>query len=205
MLRSLLVCITLVTMTTMAAVWSHRVSVCHRQLACTQATGKTTLLEEYMPGERLIAACVQTNDGNRGPSVMVWGAIHHGGGVSWSWWMEPWTGIGTSRSWGIKCCHGRRWCLDITLCISKTMPHPIQHVTRQPLWTNRMLRSWTGQIEIQTWTQLSMFGIKYQSGSETWMTPLPPNRRFEQNGRHIVLGRFWRFPLWFTHPPTLKS
>ena len=30
-------------------------------------------------GERLIDACVQPNDGNRGLSVMVWGAIHHGG------------------------------------------------------------------------------------------------------------------------------
>ena len=29
-----------------------------------------------------------------------------GGGVSCSWWMEPWTSIGTSRSCGIKCCHG---------------------------------------------------------------------------------------------------
>ena len=29
-------------------------------------------------------------------------------GVSWSWWMEPWACIGTSRSWGIKCSHGRR-------------------------------------------------------------------------------------------------
>ena len=40
-------------------------------------------------GERLIDACVQPNDGNRGPSVMAWGAIHHVGGASWSWWMEP--------------------------------------------------------------------------------------------------------------------
>ena len=106
-------------------------------------------------GEGLIDAYVQPNDGNRGPSVMVWGAIHQGGGVSWSWWMEPWTVI------GIKCCHGRRVCLDIPLCTSKTMPRHIQHVTRQPFWTNRMLRSWTGQLGIQTWTQLSMFGIKY--------------------------------------------
>ena len=30
-------------------------------------------------GERLIDACVQPNEGNRGPSVMVWGAIHNGG------------------------------------------------------------------------------------------------------------------------------
>ena len=28
--------------------------------------------------------------------------------VRWSWWMEPWTGIGVSRSGGIKCCHGQR-------------------------------------------------------------------------------------------------
>ena len=30
-------------------------------------------------GERLIDACAKPNDGNRGPSVMVWGAIHYGG------------------------------------------------------------------------------------------------------------------------------
>ena len=30
-------------------------------------------------GERLIDACVQPNDGNRGTSVMVWGAIPGGG------------------------------------------------------------------------------------------------------------------------------
>ena len=30
-------------------------------------------------GERLIDACIQPNDGNRGPSVMVWCAIHHRG------------------------------------------------------------------------------------------------------------------------------
>ena len=71
-------------------------------------------------GERLIDACVQPNDGNRGPSVMVWVQSTIGGGVSWSWWMEPWTGIGSSRSWGIKCCHGRWGCLDVTLCTSKT-------------------------------------------------------------------------------------
>ena len=94
-----------------------------------------------------------------------------GGGVSWSWWMEPWTGISTSRSWGIKYCHGWQGYLDIILCMSKTMPHPIQHVTRQPFWTNGMLRSWSGQLGVQTWTQLSMFGVKCQSGSETWMTP----------------------------------
>ena len=29
--------------------------------------------------DRLIDACVQPDDGNRGSSVMVWGAIHHGG------------------------------------------------------------------------------------------------------------------------------
>ena len=116
-------------------------------------------------GERLIDACVQPNGGNRGPLVMVWGAIHHGGGVSWSWWMEPWTGIGTSRSWGIKCCHGRRGFEGVALCTSKIMPRPIQHVARQPFWTNGILRLLTGQLGVQTWTQLSVFGIKCQSGS----------------------------------------
>ena len=75
-------------------------------------------------GERLIDACVQRNDGNRGSSVMVWSAIIMGGGVSWSWWMEPWTSIGTSRSWGIKCCHGRWGCLDITLVSSESRHIP---------------------------------------------------------------------------------
>ena len=30
------------------------------------------------------------------------------------------------------------------------------------------------ESRFQKWTQMSMFGIKCQSGSETWMTPLPP-------------------------------
>ena len=94
---------------------------------------------------------------------MVWAAIHHGGGVNWSWWMEPWTGIGTSRSSGIKCCHGRHGCLDVTLCTSKTMPRPLQHLKRQPFWTNRMLRSWTGQFGSNmnpiehVWDQMSVW------------------------------------------------
>ena len=79
--------------------------------------------------------------------------------------MEPWTGIATSRSWRMKCCHGRRGCLDVTLCTSKTVPRPVQHVTRQPFQINRMLMSWTGHLGVQTWTQLSMFGIKCQCGS----------------------------------------
>ena len=32
-----------------------------------------------------------------------------------------------------------------------------------------------------------------------------PNRRFQQNGRHFVWRRFWRFPLSSTPPPTLKK
>ena len=31
-----------------------------------------------------------------------------------------------------------------------------------------------------------------------------PNRGFQHHGRHFVLRRFWRFPLWFTPPQTLK-
>ena len=48
-----------------------------------------------------------------------------------------------------------------------------RHLTQQSFWTNRMSRSWTGQLGVQTWAQLSMFGIKCQSASKTWMTTLP--------------------------------
>ena len=161
-------------------------------------------------GEKLINVCVQPDTGNNGLSVMVWDAIHHGGRVSWLWWMKPWTNIGTSRSWGIKCCYWRRGCLDVTFCTSMAMPHPIQHVTRQLFWANRMLMSWTGQLEVQTWTQLSMVGTTCQSGSETWMTPFhrswakqycPPKSglQFGQEGCRplsraclVVSGLFWR-------------
>ena len=41
-------------------------------------------------GERLIDACAQSNGGNSGPSVMVRGAIHHGGGAGLGGWShEP--------------------------------------------------------------------------------------------------------------------
>ena len=32
-----------------------------------------------------------------------------------------------------------------------------------------------------------------------------PNRGFQHHGRHFVLRRFWRFPLRFPLPPTLKN
>ena len=57
-------------------------------------------------GERLRNACIQGTRGNRGPSEMVWGAIIHGGGATWSSWMGRWTGNATSRFWGITCYHG---------------------------------------------------------------------------------------------------
>ena len=149
--------------------WRHYIFSDESQFSLYHSDGRVRVRRRQ--GERLIDVCVQPNDGNRGPSVMVWGAIHHGGrnelvmvdgAINRNRYIQilrnqmlPW----------------RRGCLDVTLCMSKTMPRPIQHVTRQPLWTDRMLRSWTGQLGIQTWTQLSMFGIKCQSGSETWMTP----------------------------------
>ena len=138
--------------------WRHCIFSDESRFSLYYSDGRVRVCRRQ--GERLIDACVQPNDGTS------WYGVQStmGGGVSWSW-MEPWTGIVTSRSWWIKYCHGRRGCLDVTLCTSKTMPRPIQHVTRQPFWTNRMLRSWTGQLGVQTWTQLSIFGIKCKSGS----------------------------------------
>ena len=53
----------------------------------------------------------------------------------------------------------------------------VPHTARDTaaFWTNRMLKSWTGQLGAQTCTRLSMFGINSQSGSETWMTPFHRN------------------------------
>ena len=93
----------------------------------------------------------------------------------------PWVGGGGGGGWGVGVrggVGGGGWgvggggggggaVFGHNLCTSKTMPRPIQHVTQQTFWTNRMLRSWTGHLRVQTWTQLSMFGIKCQSGSET--------------------------------------
>ena len=46
-----------------------------------------------------------------------------------------------------------------------TPPHTASDTAA--FFTNRMLRSCTGQLGVHTWTQLSMFGIKFQHGSET--------------------------------------
>ena len=102
-----------------------------------------------------------------------------GGGVSWSWWMEPWTGIGTSRSWGIKCCHGRWGFLEVTLCTSKTMPHPIQHVTRQLFWIKQ-------DVEVMDWPARSpdMYPIKHvwdQMSVRNWDMDDPPSTVAELN------------------------
>ena len=116
-------------------------------------------------GERLIDACIQPNDGNRGPSVMVWCAIHHRGRS------EVVVVDGAmNRHRYIQILRNQMLPWATGVFGQDNAPPPLQHVTRQPFWTNRMLRSWTGQLRVQTWTQLSMFGIKCQSGSEAWMT-----------------------------------
>ena len=38
-------------------------------------------------------------------------------------WMDPWTSIGTCGPWGIKCCHGRRGCLDVTCVLCAAFSH----------------------------------------------------------------------------------
>ena len=111
-------------------------------------------------GERLIDACVQPNDGNRGPSVMAWGAIHHGGrselvvvdgAINGHWYIQILRNQTLSWATGV---FGR----NFVYIQDNAQPHTARDT--QPFWTNRMLRSWTGQLVVQTWTHLSMFGIK---------------------------------------------
>ena len=121
--------------------------------------------------ERLINARVQPNDGNRGPSVMVWGAIHHGGRselIVVDGAMNRHRYIQILRNQMLPSATGVFGRYFVFLQDNAPL---IQHVARQPFSNNRMLRSWTGQPGVQTWTQFSKFGIKCQSGSETWMTP----------------------------------
>ena len=101
--------------------WRHCIFSDEFRLCLYHSDGRVRV--RHRQEERLIDAWVQPNDENRGPSVMVWGAIHHGG-----------------RS-ELVVVDGQRGCLDEILCSSMTMPHPIQHMTRQPFWANRMLRS----------------------------------------------------------------
>ena len=119
-------------------------------------------------------ACIQPSDGNDGPSVTVRGAIHHGGRC------ELVVLDGT-----LNCQHfimiihdsrllGRQAFLNETLCISRAIPRPTKLVTRLLFWHHRMRRSWTGQLRVQAWTSLSMFGAKLgEGGSETLMSSIP--------------------------------
>ena len=128
--------------------WRHCIFIDESRFFLYHSDGRVRVRRRQ--GERLIDACVQPNDGNRGPSVMVWDVIHHGdrsdqvvvdGAMNWHGYIQ------ILRNQMLPWATG---CLGVTLCTSKTMPCPIQHVTRQPLWTNRMLRSWTGQLGVQT-------------------------------------------------------
>ena len=65
-------------------------------------------------------------------------------------------------------CVGRS--SDERLRMSNAIPCPTQHVTWLLFWHKRMWRSWTGQLGVQAWTPLSMFGTKWGFESDTWMT-----------------------------------
>ena len=78
-------------------------------------------------GERLVDACVQPNDGNHGPSVMVWAAIHHGGRselVVVDGAMNRHQYIQIQRNQMLPWATG---CLDINLCTQDNAP---PHTTR---------------------------------------------------------------------------
>ena len=115
--------------------WRHYILSDESQSSLYHSDGQVQVRRRQ--GERLSDACVQRNDGNRGPSVMIWGAIHHG-----------------ERS-------------ELVMVDAAMNRHRNIQILR-----NQMLPWVMGVFGVQTWTQLSMFGTKRQSGSETWMTPL---------------------------------
>ena len=57
--------------------WRHCIVSDESRFSLYHSDGRVRVRRRQ--GERLIDACVQPNDGSRGPSVMVWGAIHHVG------------------------------------------------------------------------------------------------------------------------------
>ena len=57
--------------------WRHCIFNDESRFSLYHSDGRVWV--RHRQGERLIDACVQHNAGNRGPSVMVWGAIYHGG------------------------------------------------------------------------------------------------------------------------------
>ena len=61
---------------------------------------------------------------------------------------------------------------DETLCISRTMPGPTRHVTRLLFWHNRSMEAMDLPAPSQDMNML--IGTKWESGSETWMTPHHP-------------------------------
>ena len=57
--------------------WRHCIFSDESRFSLYHSDGRVRVRRRQ--GGSLIDACVQPNDGNRGPSVMVWGEIHHGG------------------------------------------------------------------------------------------------------------------------------
>ena len=58
--------------------WRHCIFSDESRFSLYHSDGRVRVRRRQ--GERLIDACVQPNAGNRGPSIIVWDAIHHGAG-----------------------------------------------------------------------------------------------------------------------------
>ena len=119
---------------------------------------------------KLFRLCIQSPDGNHCPSVMVRVGIHHGGRSELVVLGGP-----LNRQRYTRLLHYSRppWATAVfgqNFCMLTTMPDPTQHMTLLHFWYYCMWISWTCQLGEQT--PLSMFGTKWGSGSETWMTQL---------------------------------
>ena len=126
----------------------HRIFSDESQFSLYQNDGRVRI--RCRQGERQVDARLQPNDRKRGPSVMVWGARHHGG-------MGELVVVdgATNRHRYIQILRNQMlpWATGIfghNFAYVQDNAPPIQHVTQQPFWITRMLRSWTGQLGVQT-------------------------------------------------------
>ena len=119
--------------------WRHCIFSDESQFSLYHNDGRVQVCRRQ--GERLIDGCVQPNDGNCGPSVMVWGAIQDGGRSE----LVVVDGV-MNQHWYIKIPRNQMlpWATGVFGCnVVYVQDNAPPHTARDTaaFWTNRMLRS----------------------------------------------------------------